>query len=115
MSRWKLRPSGPGDLPASKLPCGAFPRKLSARRERTGCTSDAEDFQLVHGLHRNLYEIGLLVKAGVGQLWRNLTSELGSGAPFPPLKAATFHRRLTGGRQPTWLPHTRQRSSQLMR
>lgn len=34
MSRWKLRPSGPGDLPASKLPCGAFPRKLSASRER---------------------------------------------------------------------------------
>lgn len=34
MSRWKLRPSGPGDLPASKLPCGAFPRKLSSRRER---------------------------------------------------------------------------------
>lgn len=30
MSRWKLRPRGPGDLPVSKLPCEALPRKLSA-------------------------------------------------------------------------------------
>ena len=115
MSRWKLRPSGPGDLPASKLPCGAFPRKLSARRERQAVYWWPRTFSSFTDCIATRYDIGLPVKTGVRQLWRNLTSELGSGAPFPPLKAATFHRRWTGGRQPTWLPHTRQRSSQLMR